>query len=115
MSLVFHDKAWKEVSRVLSSIPNIRAAAGWRADGSLAALDACLPAGVWATSLRGTDSLAITRPYAVPGALMPGLRQAPGEKSVLGERDTRKEYQHATRVAAFGSSASGSHPAWDPV
>jgi hypothetical protein len=100
---------------VLSNIPNIRAAANWRVGSSLAALDACLPAAVRATSLRGTDPLAITRSYAVPGTLMPELRYAPGGKSAFGEQGTRKEYQHTTRVAAFGGNASGSHPAWDPV
>jgi hypothetical protein len=111
---------------VLSNIPDVRAAANWRAGSSLAALDAGLPGGVRATllrdvnicgtDLRGTVALAIPRPRAVPGTLMPGLRQVPGQASAFGEQDTRKKYQHNARVAVIGGSATGSHPAsWDPV
>jgi hypothetical protein len=111
---------------VLSNIPDVRAAANWRAGSSLAALDAGLPGGVWATSLRGanicgtdlrgTVALAIPRPPAVQGTLMPGLRQVPGQTSAFGEQDTRKKYEHATRVTVLDGSATGSHPAsWDPV
>jgi hypothetical protein len=111
---------------MLSNIPDVRAAANWRAGSSLAALDAGLPGGVRATllrdvnicgtDLRGTVALAIPRPHAVQGTLMPGLRQVPGQTSAFGEQDTRKKYEHATRVAVLDGSATGSHPAsWDPV
>ena len=111
---------------MLSNIPDVRAAANWRAGSSLAALDAGLPGGVRATllrdanmcgtELRGTVALAIPRPLAVQGTLMPGLRQVPGQTSAFGEQDTRKKYEHATRVAVLDGSATGSHPAsWDPV
>jgi hypothetical protein len=44
------------------------------------------------------------------------MRQAPSETSVFAQQDSRKKYQHATRVAANGGNATGSHPAsWDPV
>ncbi len=120
---------------MLSNIPDVRAA-NWRAGSSLAALDASLPGGVRATllrdanicgtdlrgtdlcgtDLRGTVALAIPRPRAVQGTLMPGLRQVPGQTSAFGEQDTRKKYEHATRVAVLDGSATGSHPAsWDPV
>ena len=110
---------------MLSNIPDVQAAAYWRAGSSLAALDACLPAGVQATVLRdmdvrgadvrGTVALAIPRPRAFQGTSMPGMRQVSGQTSAFGEQDTRKKYQHVIRVAVIGGSASGSHPAWDPV
>jgi hypothetical protein len=111
---------------VLSNLIDVRAAADWRAESSLAALDAGLPGGVRATLLRaadvcGTDvrrtgALAIPRPRAAQGTLVPGMRQAPSETSVFAQQDSRKKYQHATRVAANGGNATGSHPAsWDPV
>ena len=47
---------------------------------------------------------------------MPEMRQLLSQKFAFAEQDTRKTYQHATRVTAIGGSASGSHPAsWDPV
>jgi hypothetical protein len=100
---------------VLSNIPDVRTAVNWRAGSSLAALDAGLPGGVAATWPHGTGVLAMPRPRALQGALVPCVSQAPGQMSAFGERDTRKKYQHATRVAVIGGSASGSHPAWDPV
>ncbi len=106
---------------MLSNLIDVRAAADWRVEGSLAALDAYRPGAAGATLLRvadicGTGALAIPRPRAAQGTLMPGMRQALSQASVFGEQDTRKKYQHATRVAANGGSTTGSHPAsWDPV
>jgi hypothetical protein len=106
---------------VLSNFVDVRAAADWRAEGSLAALDAYRPGAAEATSLRvanicGTGALAIPRPRAAQGTPMPGMRQASSQTPVFVEQDTHKKYQHATRVAALGGNATGSHPAsWDPV
>jgi len=46
---------------------------------------------------------------------MPALRQLSGQVHAFRQPDTQKKYEHTTRVAATGGSASGSHPAWDPV
>ncbi len=106
---------------MLSNLPNARSAADWRAGCSLAALDAGLPGDVRATVLRstkvrGTGILAIARPSAFQGTLVPEMRQTPSQTLAFGEQDSQKKYQHGTRVAAIGGSAMGSHPAsWDPV
>jgi hypothetical protein len=111
---------------VLSNLIDVRTAADWRAESSLAALDAGLPGGVRATSLHaadvcGTDightgALATPRPLAARDTLMPGMRQTFSPTSVSAQQDTRKKYQHGARVAANGGNATGSHPAsWDPV
>lgn len=105
---------------------NDQAAAGWRAESSLTALDAALPGGVRVTMLRstavrgasvcGTGAFGNPRPRNAQGFLMPGLRQTPGQTSASGEQDTHKKYQHATRAAGIAGSATGSHRAsWDPV
>ena len=102
---------------MLSNLIDVRAAANWRAESSLAALDAGLPGGVRATSLPGgTGALAIPRLRAAQGTLMPGMCQAPIQTPVFEEQDSHKKYQHDARVAAVGGNATGSHPAsWDPV
>jgi hypothetical protein len=105
---------------VLSNLIDVRAAAGWRAESSIAALDTGRPCGFGATLLRGTvlggtvlggiNALGVARSRAAQGPLMPG------QTSLSSRQDTRKKYQHATRVAALGGSATGSHPvSWDPV
>jgi hypothetical protein len=116
---------------VLSNLPDVRAAAGWRAESSIAALDAARPCGFGATWLRGTvvggtvlggtvlggiNALGVARSSAAQGPLMPWLPPTPGQTSAASRQDTRKKYQHATRAAALGGSATGSHPvSWDPV
>jgi hypothetical protein len=71
--------------------------------------------GLAGTGLAGTDLLGNAHPNTAQGTFMPAVRRAPDRESAFGAWDTRKKYQHATRVAAFGGDASGSHPAWDPV
>jgi hypothetical protein len=102
---------------VMSNIPDVRTAADWRAENSLAALDVCLPGGIRGTAaVRGRVVLTTPRSNAAQGILMPEMRKASSQPSAFGEQDTRKKYQHVARVAAFGGNASGSHPAsWDPV
>ena len=121
---------------MLSNLPDVRAAAGWRAESSIAALDAARPCGFGATWLRGTvvggtvlggtvlggtvlggiNALGVARSSAAQGPLMPWLPPTPGQTSAASRQDTRKKYQHATRAAALGGSATGSHPvSWDPV
>jgi hypothetical protein len=106
---------------VLSNLPDVRTAADWRAGCSLAALDAGLPGDVRATvfcgtNVRDTGALAIGRPRAFRGTLLPEMHQASSQTPALVEQDSQKKYQHSTRVAAIGGSATGSHPAsWDPV
>lgn len=102
---------------MLSNLIDVRAAANWRAESSLAALDAGLPGGVRVTLLPGgTGALAIPRLRAAQGTLMPGMCQAPIQTPVFEEQDSHKKYQHDARVAAVGGNATGSHPAsWDPV
>jgi hypothetical protein len=102
---------------VLSNLIDVGAVAGWRAESSIAALDAGRPFVSGATVLRGTDgALGGPRPRAARGSLMPGRHQTPGQPSASSRQDTRNKYQHATRAAALGGSATGSHPAsWDPV
>ena len=111
---------------MLSNLIDVRAAAGWRAESSIAALDTGRPCGfgatlLWGTVLGGTvlggiNALGVARSRAAQGPLMPWLPQTPGQTSLSSRQDTRKKYQHATRVAALGGSATGSHPvSWDPV
>jgi hypothetical protein len=121
---------------VLSNLIDVRAAAGWRAESSIATLDAARPCGFGATRLRGTvlggtvlgstalggtapggiNALGVARSSAAQGPLMPWLPPTPGQTSAASRQDTRKKYQHATRAAALGGSATGSHPvSWDPV
>jgi hypothetical protein len=106
---------------VLSNLIDVQAAVGWRAKGSFIALDAVRPSDVRATVLVGPDvygtaAVGTARLRGVQGLLMPGLRQTPAQMSASSKQDTSNKYQHATRVAAIGGSATGSHPAsWDPV
>jgi hypothetical protein len=136
---------------VLSNLIDVQAAAGWRAESSIAALDASRPCGFWATSLRGPvlggpvlggtvlggtvlggtvlggtvlggtvlggiNALGVARSHAAQGSLMPWLPETSGQTWASSKQDTRKKYQHATRAAALGGSATGSHPvSWDPV
>jgi hypothetical protein len=105
----------------VNKLTDVQVAAGRRAGSPLAALDAASPGDVWATVHRGanasgTGALAIMRPCTSDGTFVPGLGQAPTQTSVPNQQDNRKKYEHATRVAALGGNATGSHPAsWDPV
>jgi hypothetical protein len=106
---------------VLSNLSEIQTAAGWRAEGSAAALDAGRPSLAPVTMLRGTNTcragaLATMRPRTGKGIFVPATSQLPGQTSASGKQDTGKKYQHASRMTAVGGNAPGSHPAsWDPV
>lgn len=105
----------------MNKLIDVQAAVGQRAGSPFATLDAVRPGDVWATvhrgaSASGTGALAIMRPCTSEGTFVPGLGQAPTQTSVPNQQDNRKKYEHATRVAALGGNATGSHPAsWDPV
>jgi hypothetical protein len=105
----------------VNKLTDVQVAAGQRAGGPFAVLDAASPGGVWATGHRvanasGTGVLAIMGPRAGEGTFVPGLSQAPIQASAPSQQHNRKKYEHATRVAALGGNATGSHRAsWDPV
>jgi hypothetical protein len=105
----------------VNKLIDVQVAVGRRAGSPFAALDAVRPGDVGATAHRGVDvpgtgALAIMRPCTSEGTFVPGLGQAPIQTSASNQQDNRKKYEHATRVAALGGSATGSHPAsWDPV
>jgi hypothetical protein len=105
----------------VNKLTDVQMAAGQRAGSHFAALDAASPGDVWATvhrgaSASGTSVLAIMRPRTSEGTFVPGLGQAPIQTSASSQQNNSKKYEHATRVAALGGNATGSHPAsWDPV
>jgi hypothetical protein len=105
----------------VNKLTDVQVAAGRRAGSHFAVLDAASPGDVWGTvhrgaSASGTGALAIMRPRTGEGTFVPGLGQAPIQTSASSQQNNSKKYEHATRVAALGGNATGSHPAsWDPV
>lgn len=91
------------------------ATAVWRSADLVAALGDHPSAGVLTTLLSGTDALAMARPRFIRGAFTPGMCQESGQNQAPAQPYSQQKYEHTTRVAALGGSATGSHPAWDPV